>query len=290
MGLTRESRTINSSLWAVYGDILGFPIELVDSNGVMRRIGDFRIVTPVAWKRMVGGKFGARATLGAGSYSDDTQLRLSTSRSIRGDGYFDVEALAKIELPVWLSYSLGAGRGSKLAAASLIQKGTTWFSNFYEQNDNQYINGGGNGAAMRIQPHVWAARDLSNPSDYLLDVLRNSLCTHGHFHGIAGALVHAASLAFVLREAKLPSPDDWKDFSLYIKLASDLVRTDQNLSAFWLPTWNQRANVSFESALEKAQHEWESDVEICKTFLKGDPNDAYEELVHALGGLTPEKR
>jgi ADP-ribosylglycohydrolase len=290
MGQHRESRTINSSLWAAYGDILGFPMELVDSNGVMRRIGGSRITNPVGWKRMVGGKFGALATLKAGSYSDDTQLRLSTSRSIRGDGYFDVEALAKIELPVWLSYALGAGRGSKLAASSLVQKGTTWFSNFYEQNDNQYINGGGNGAAMRIQPHVWAAKDLLNPTACLLDVLRNSLCTHGHPHGLGGALVHAASLAFVLREATLPSPKDWKDFSRYILLASDLVRADQDLSTFWLPTWNKKANASFESALEKAQHEWDADVEVCNAFLTKEPKVAYEGLVRALGGLTPEQR
>ncbi|MDP2760739.1 MAG: ADP-ribosylglycohydrolase family protein [Sideroxyarcus sp.] len=290
MGQQRESRTINSSLWAAYGDILGFPMELVDSNGVMRRIGDYRIIKPVTWKRMVGGKFGALAVLGAGSYSDDTQLRLSTSRTIRGDGYFDVEALAKIELPVWLSYSLGAGRGSKLAASSLVQKGTAWFSNFYEQNDSQYINGGGNGAAMRIQPHVWAATDLSNPSTFLLDVLRNSICTHGHPHGIGGALIHAASLAFVLREGTLPSPNDWKDFGRYILLASDLVRADQNLSTFWLPTWNKKADVLFDSALEKAHHEWKTDVEACNSFMKMHPNDAYEGLVRALGGLTPEQR
>lgn len=290
MAQLRESRTINSSLWAAYGDILGFPMELVDGSGVMRRIGDYRIGTSVPWKRMVGGKFGALVSLGAGSYSDDTQLRLSTSRSIRGDGYFDVEVLAKVELPVWLSYALGAGRGSKFAAASLTQKGTTWFSNFYEQYDNQYVNGGGNGAAMRIQPHVWAAKDLSNPKVYLSDVLRNTLCTHGHPHGIAGALIHAASLAFVLHEAKLPSPDDWKDFGRHIKLAADLVRNDQELSTFWLPTWNKKANALFDSALEIARHEWEADVEICKSLLRKEPKEAYEELVRVLGGLTPEKR
>ena len=73
---------------------------------------------------------------------------------------------------------------------------------------------------MRIQPHVWAAKDLTNPSDYLLDVLRNSICTHGHSQGIGGALVHAASLAFVLHEATLPSPSDWKEIGRYIRLAS----------------------------------------------------------------------
>ena len=77
MGKLRESKIINSSLWAAYGDILGFPMEMVDAKGVKRRIGLSYIETPVSWKRMVGGKFGSLATLEPGSYSDDTQLRLA---------------------------------------------------------------------------------------------------------------------------------------------------------------------------------------------------------------------
>jgi len=89
----------NSALWAAWGDALGFPTELTDEQGVIRRVGTPIVVTPKSWRRRVGGRFGVVVELPAGAYSDDTQLRLATSRAIRGDGSFAVEAFAKIELP-----------------------------------------------------------------------------------------------------------------------------------------------------------------------------------------------
>ena len=66
---------------------------------------------PIAWKRRIGGRSGVTVTLPRGCYSDDTQLRLATGRAIRSDG-FDVEAFAKVELPLWLSYGLGGGKST----------------------------------------------------------------------------------------------------------------------------------------------------------------------------------
>src|SRR5262249_51229884 len=151
--------------------------------------------TTIPWKRRIGGKFGVDIELPAGCYSDDTQLRLATARTIRDDGKFDVEIFAKIEIPVWLSYSLGAGRGTKAAANSLCKRETNWLSNFFDDSGQVYTKGGGNGAAMRIQPHVWACKEPGKPEQFLLDVIRNSICTHGHARGIFGAIFHALSLA-----------------------------------------------------------------------------------------------
>src|ERR1700729_2272988 len=109
----------NSMLWAAYGDALGFITELVSSKEVYKRTHANVASKTVPWFYMVGGHYGAEIELPAGSYSDDTQLRLAVCRAIRGDGIFDVEAFAKIELPIWLSYSLGAGKGTKAAAAAL---------------------------------------------------------------------------------------------------------------------------------------------------------------------------
>lgn len=209
MSESRLKRTVSSALWSAYGDALGFPTELASEEVVKKRVGQIRSARTGQWKRMVGGKFGAEVTLPAGSYSDDTQLRLSTSRAISGQGYFDVEAFAKIEMPVWQIYALGAGRGSKAAASSLGNRSTAWFSNFFKG----YESGGGNGAAMRIQPHVWAASKLDDKPSYLVDVIRNAICTHGHMRGIAGAVVHAVSLAHVLQHGRMASDIDWLRYS-----------------------------------------------------------------------------
>lgn len=286
----REQQIVNSALWAAYGDALGFPTELVDEQGVKRRLGSARIETTRPWKRLVGGKTGAWVSLGAGTYSDDTQLRLATSRAIRGDGHFDIETFAKVEMPVWLSYSLGAGRGSKVAATSLGQRNTAWFSNFYEMKDLRYTEGGGNGAAMRIQPHVWAAQNLSDPSTYIHDVVRNSLVTHGHPRAIAGAVIHAACLAVILQDQSIPSPADWSDLSLYIEAATKFVEEDSHLSTFWLPSWNTKAGSAFSKEMGKVILEWERDVEICRQYLHYDPETAYRAVVDVLGGFVPEQR
>ena len=84
---------------------------------------------------------------------DDTQLRLATGRAIRPDS-FDVEAFAKVGLPVWLGCALGAGKSTSAAALNLSKPRTSWFANTFKG----WTESGGNGAAMRIQPHVWAAR------------------------------------------------------------------------------------------------------------------------------------
>ena len=288
---SRKIKTVNSALWAAYGDILGFPTELVDTRGVKRRIGEAKILYPLEWKRLIGGRIGGTwVKLAAGCYSDDTQLRLATSRAIRADGYFDVESFAKVELPVWLSYCLGAGRGSKVGALALSQRNTTWFSNFFDQRDVIYTSGGGNGAAMRVQPHVWAARNLANPDTYLPQVIQNAICTHGHPRGIAGAVIHAECLAIILKDSILPSPATWAKLGDSITLATGYIEDNPDLSAFWLPTWHARTGIPFAEEMQKVRFEWEKDVAICLPFLKQDRNHAYENIVRQLGGVTPEQR
>ncbi|WP_341472876.1 ADP-ribosylglycohydrolase family protein, partial [Pseudomonas viridiflava] len=127
---------------------------------------------------------------------------------------------------MWQVYALGAGRGSKSAASSLCNRSTNWFSNFF----NGYVNGGGNGAAMRVQPHVWAAADVTNKHSYLVDVIRNAICTHGHMRGIAGAVVHAVSLAHIFQHGRVPSETEWFQFTSDIRSIPSLIKSDSELA------------------------------------------------------------
>ena len=110
--MTRQDRIRSSALWAAWGDALGFITELADQRILRQRVGELRVTTTKPWTRRLGGKYGVDADLPAGSYSDDTQLRLATSRAIRGDGRFDVQSFAKVELVVWQAYALGGGRST----------------------------------------------------------------------------------------------------------------------------------------------------------------------------------
>lgn len=271
----------NSALWAAAGDALGWISELVDHAGLRRRAGESSLSRTIPWKRKIGGLGGIEAPLPAGTYSDDTQLRLAVGRAIRSDGSFDVEAFAKIELPVWATYALGAGRGTRAAAANLVKRDVNWFSNFFSSKGSSYVNAGGNGAAMRIQPHVWANASNLKGSGYLTGVVKDSLVTHGHMVGVCGALFHAQCLAHVFSERMLPGPDDWMRFVDDFYSIDRVVRSDGQLSQFWLGAWEQLSKTSLDQAIAKVADLAKGYVRAAKEASEGD-NNAYTFLLDSM--------
>jgi ADP-ribosylglycohydrolase len=281
----RLRRIRASALWAACGDALGFITELADSRGVARRGVTMPVEQTVPWHRRVGGRFGPTVELPAGCVSDDTQLRLATSRSIRGDGVFDVETFSKVELTVWPSYALGAGLGSREAAANLHRRDVTWATNFFEGKRSTYVNGGGNGAAMRVQPHVWAS---DGGSSWRTDVILNSVCTHGHMRGILGALFHATCLQRALETGNVPSPEDWDEAARSLADVSELIRSHDLLDHLWLGLWEERSDISLEAAVSVVIGEIRGDLEALRGI--GTGAGGYEDAVEALGAYRPEQR
>ena len=231
-GHERAARTRNSMLWAAYGDALGFISELVDRKGLERRTHGAPLDHLMDWERRVGGKWGVDVLLPAGSWSDDTQLRMAVSRSVGPHG-FDVETFARIELPVWLSYALGGGRASKAAAKNLAKSRTLWYANAFPG----WTAAGGNGAAMRIQPHVWASNDLDK--GYMLKVIEDSVCTHGHPRAIVGACFHAATLAHCMMTGSVPDSSNCLDIAAEIGDAFELIEDHADLGPTWVGLWEQ---------------------------------------------------
>jgi ADP-ribosylglycohydrolase len=236
--------------------------------------------------------FGPEIALPLGSYSDDTQLRLATSRSIRGDGFFDVESFAKIELPVWLNYALGAGRGSKAAASNLSLRESTWSQNFYSSPSGTYWDGGGNGAAMRIQPHVWQSHSLG-ASGFIRDVVRNSICTHGHPRAIIGAAIHAMFLHHTLSEHRAVQPSEWSNLGEAAAIyAYEILVEDAELSLVWVPNWENKSKNSLKAVWAQTVLEWHQAVDLAVNHLSRSDNSAtvYQELVFELGCFRAEER
>lgn len=232
-----NSRKIRHSiLWAAYGDALGWISELTDEAGLKRRTGGEPLRRPIAWERRIGGRSGVTTSLPAGCYSDDTQLRLATGRAIR-PSVFDVEAFAKVELPIWLSYALGGGKGTTAAATNLGRPKVPWFANTFKG----WTESGGNGAAMRIQPHVWAARAPDAPESFLLDVVRNTICTHSHPTGILGAVIHALTLAHTVATGYAPSPDELDATIATSENLPELMREDFEIWHYWRAAFEQEA-------------------------------------------------
>ena len=284
-----ERASVCSSLWAAAGDALGWITELTHgAKGVKRRTGVGRVTEPISWKRGIGGRSGPTVLLPEGTYSDDTQLRLAVARSIRGDGSFDVEAFAKVEMTVWPSYALGAGIGSTAAAANLSKRRTNWFSNFYVSEKTRYIDSGGNGAAMRIQPHVWST--LSGGDALLLSVLRDAVVTHGHVRAVYGAVFHALCLESVMKTGNLPNPGDW---ALYIDRFRDLpklIADDAELSTFWLPSWEAATGTTIDEATGRLRDEARRDADTVDRLLDTADLDSYSRALKQIGCLGSEFR
>ncbi len=284
-----EHAVVNSALWAAAGDALGWMTELTrGTSGVEHRTGSKTVSETTEWKRLVGGRSGVTVDLPAGTYSDDTQLRLCVSRSIRGNGSFDVEAFAKVEVTAWQGYCLGAGIGSKAAAANLSKRGVNWFSNFFATDQQRYVSAGGNGAAMRIQPHVWSASGTLD--DMIARVLRDALVTHGHPHGFCGAIFHSLCLWETLSTRKVPSVESAMDFVSYMNVIPSVIERDNELASLWEPTWEREIGKSLDSAIHEFQSEARSDISQVLKIFKASKSPDYHEVLHQLGCLTDKYR
>ena len=281
----RQKVVERSALWAAYGDALGWISELTDSRGLARRTAGKPLVEPVQWRRRIGGRAGIVASLPQGCYSDDTQLRLATGRAIGPHG-FDVEAFAKVELPVWLSYGLGGGRSTAAAAYNLARPRIQWFANCFRG----WAVSGGNGAAMRVQPHVWAAASLGDVDRIVLDVVRNSVCTHSHPTGMMGAVLHALVLARTMVSRKLPRPPDLRWALEVAARVPEIMRTDTEVGNFWLGAF-ERESGAFQEAWSRSVDESRDVIRVAGGIAENGCGPAsYEALVDSLGLRVPEQR
>ncbi len=279
----RERQAQRSALWAAYGDALGWISELTDAKGLKRRTDGVALEAPLAWKRRIGGRSGVTVSLPQGCYSDDSQLRLATSRAIRCDG-FDVEAFARVELPIWRGYALGAGKGTSAAATNMTKSRVAWFANRFKG----WTESGGNGAAMRIQPHVWAARSPENAATFLPDVVRNSICTHSHPVGLLGAVLHSLTLAFAVVRGRPPSPDDVLALTKEAALLPQIVDGDVEVASYWRTAF-ERDSGDFERAWARAVAQSRRAVESVAEGVEGGRVD-YAQVVTRLGLAEPQRR
>ena len=272
-----------SALWSAYGDALGWISELTDVNGLARRTANARLDRPIEWKRRIGGRAGVTATLPRGCYSDDTQLRLATGRAIQSYG-FDVESFAKVELPIWLSYALGGGRSTTAAAANLARRRVQWYANEFKG----WTDSGGNGAAMRIQPHVWAARDPNDPMSFILDVLRNSICTHSHPRGMLGASIHALALADTMTNRRYPSPDGLLSAASVAAKIPEIIGGVFEIGGQWRPAFEHESG-TFEEAWSRAIEECQNAI-VKAAETKGNGSERYSSIVDSLELRDPVRR
>jgi ADP-ribosylglycohydrolase len=271
--ITQES-IINSMLWASYGDAIGYITELCDDkeNLKYRTFGQTQVTELIKWRRKLGGQYGLSIELPLGCYSDDTQLRLAVCRSINKNGNFDFETFSKIELPVFLAYGLGVGKGTRNAGESLIKKNIQWNTNFFETTESNYLKGGGNGAAMRIQPHVWSCSLKTSNMDLTQEVFRNVIITHGHPIAWVGAVFHALTLRETLLEGYCPPPDKWENILDETRLCLDSCQNDPLLKDIWIPNWERITGIKIAEGIDDAIEYMRKDILLTKQLIVTEDN------------------
>lgn len=188
---TQIEKCRGAMLATAIGDALGWPNEPRSKN----RAKKSKVVDHfVEWTRSCSNPRWHDEKILPGEYSDDTQMTLSVSRSIIAGDW--EKLLAEKELPFWLDYERGGG-GALLKAAKSCKEGALLWQSNYTRN---YFSAGGNGATMRILPHVIAAAKTPNIHALMLDVVKDTLITHGHPRAFLGATCYAFALDYLLRE------------------------------------------------------------------------------------------
>lgn len=191
--LSRLDKCRGAMVATAIGDALGWPNEDRSGNTSKKTIGKDKFVR---WQRRTGGRFYNHVeTILPGEYSDDTQMVLAVARSIIAGNWENF--FKKKELPFWVEYERGGGK-SLLRAARFYKnaKKEIWQSEFA----GEYFKAGGNGAAMRVLPHIIAAEHSDGGGEYLSDVIKDCIITHGHPRALLGATCFAYALNWLLNK------------------------------------------------------------------------------------------
>ena len=188
---TRMDKCKGAMVATAIGDAMGWPNELRAKNVKKNPIATDNFIE---WSRRCSKPCWHTEKILPGEYSDDTQLTLSVARSIISGNWED--QFAKKELPFWLTYERGGG-GALLRSARSHKNGVLPWQSKYAAD---YFDAGGNGAAMRILPHVIANAYSSSLSDLMPVVIRDTFMTHGHPRAVLGATCYAFALDYLLKK------------------------------------------------------------------------------------------
>jgi ADP-ribosylglycohydrolase len=274
-------------LGAAVGDALGWPQE---QRSAIVGGARSRNVKPQAafreWRRNSGTQFGRYVeTVGAGEYSDDTQLLLAVARACgRGDAWFD--HLTGVELPAWLSYQRGGGGAVLTAARAWLNGHAPWVGGSKQANPSRYFAAGANGVAMRVAPHALTSCD-SPPEELVARVVRDGITTHGHPRALLGGVLQGLTLWSLLRQSatlgygelvqQLRDEPSWRR-----------VQLDDVLPREWLNAYEQHTKSRAQDDWTETVNEVEAMLDVAETALARGALADDEATLAELGCFDPK--
>ena len=269
-----DAKLVGVFLGAALGDALGWPYENRARNSSSKTAGTLRFSD---WTKRSGGRFQPHEEfIPAGSYSDDTQLLIAVSRaraiSPEWWTYF-----ATVELPLWLTYERGGGGATLRAARSWLKGIPPWESGPSERE--RYFQAGGNGAAMRIAPHILS--NLGRPFEKVAeDIVLDSVVTHGHPSAIVGALAYGFALWTAIHNSQT------LEYGHLLRAVRENVSfwgVWRAIDAIW-PNWLSTANnYGFEGAWAETVASFTSQIDVAAESLEAGALSLDQSTLEALG-------
>lgn len=232
-------RAKGAFLGAAIGDAMGWPNESIFR--VVSKSKEIIDKLPIGlneWIRRAGGRYFAHEeSICIGEYSDDTQLLLSTARSLL-KGRQWCSSFTSVELPTWLLYQRGAGAATKRAAKTWLSGTKPWQ---YPENSKRFFQAGGNGVAMRIMPHSLINAQNDDFRSIAKEIVTNGLCTHGHPRALVGALAYGYAMWNIFRKTGTFSYGEIiNDVISNVNTWSDIPEIEEIL-----PSWPSKSLESF---------------------------------------------
>ncbi|MCW3053003.1 MAG: ADP-ribosylation/Crystallin [Chthonomonadales bacterium] len=175
-----ETRFIGCLLGCAVGDALGQPIEAFPPERLRRDFGEIRDFMP--------GDTRFALPLGAGQWTDDTQLTLDLARSIVRCGKVDPEDIAREFLADHETAGIRFSGFTIKYSLMRLKRGLPWDQSAIEDEEAQ-----GNGSAMRVAPV--GLFDCRHPDRLPEDARLAGIITHRHPETIAGSLAVASLVA-----------------------------------------------------------------------------------------------
>lgn len=280
--IVKESSAEGVLLGAAVGDALGWPQEFRGQIVGGQKARDEHTPQPrfIAWERNAGHYTSRRRDrVGAGEYSDDTQLLLATARAcLHGESW--LSWLTRVELPLWPLYQRGGG-GAVLTACSAWAVGKApWEGKDTKARKTleRYAGAGANGVAMRIAPHVLVEADQSTA---LRRVLQDGVQTHGHPRALVGALVYAAALHAALRQANT------MNYGQLLEAAETGLLTVEKARMAFPESWPDNVRDRTTAAWDSVIAEVRALLALCRTSLDQGAMSNPEKLLVEIGCDNP---
>ncbi len=246
-------------LGTAIGDALGWPNEPRAKNTTKNLQTNDSFVK---WERNNRNPRWHKETIYPGEYSDDTQMTLSVARSIITGNW--EKFFTEKELPYWLNYERGGG-GALLKAAKCYKNKA--IPPWEDKISKDYFNAGGNGAVMRILPHVIAFANRVNINELMKDIIQDALFTHGHPRAVLGATCYGFLLEYLLRKDSVLGYGELVDVAIN---GETIWGEFPEKSTFgnWLDTANKKCEYEFYSEWINTRNRMVEKLKLIRTSLK----------------------